>query len=320
MPFFDLPQAELVRYRSSSAAPADFDSFWADTLGEARSHGLDAVFTPVDLGFPLFDVFDVSFSGFGGHRIRAWYIKPAGRAPTGTVVKFIGYGGGRGFVNEHLLWPSTGRAVLVMDTRGQGSSWSPSDTADPVGSDPAHPGFMTRGITDPKGYYYRRVYTDGVRPVEAALSRAESDPAKLAVVGGSQGGGIAIAVAGLEPRVKAAMPDVPFLCDFKRAVGLTSRDPYGEIVRYLAVHRQAVEASFATLNYFDGVHFAPRSTAAGLFSVAMMDDICPPSTVYAAYNVWAGSKSIESYSFNNHEGGGVFQDRAQVKWLQSQGF
>ena len=320
MPFFDKPQAELPHYRSSSVAPADFDGFWAETLADARAHALDAVFTPVDAGFPLFDVFDVTFSGFAGHRIRGWYIKPAGSAPTGTVVKFIGYGGGRGFVQEHLLWPSTGRAVLVMDTRGQGSSWSPSDTADPSGSDPSHPGFMTRGITDPKGYYYRRVFTDGVRAVEAALSRPETDPNKLAVVGGSQGGGIAIAVAGLEPRVRAAMPDVPFLCDFPRAVGLTTRDPYGEIVRYLAVHRHAAEASFRTLSYFDGVHFAARAKAAGLFSVALMDDICPPSTVYAAFNVWPGSKAIETYTFNNHEGGGVFQDRAQVKWLKALGF
>ena len=234
MPFFDLPQDKLDSYRSSAVAPADFDSFWAETLEQSRSKPLEAVFEPVDTGLRLFDVADVTFSGSGGDRVRGWYIKPAGRAPRGTVVKFIGYGGGRGLPQEHLLWPATGRAVLVMDTRGQGSSWSRGDTPDPAGSFPAHPGFMTRGINDPRDYYYRRVYTDGVRAVEAALGRAETDPSRLAVVGGSQGGGISIAVAGLEPKVKAAMPDVPFLCDFTRAVGLTGRDPYGEIVRFLA--------------------------------------------------------------------------------------
>jgi len=315
MPFFDLPQSQLDSYRSSAVAPADFDSFWAATLSESRSKPLEAVFEPVDTGLKLFDVFDVSFAGFGGDRIRGWYIKPAGVAPRGTVVKFIGYGGGRGVPQEHLLWPATGRAVLVMDTRGQGSSWSRGDTPDPAGSFPAHPGFMTRGLNDPKDYYYRRVYTDGVRAVEAALSRPETDPAKLAVVGGSQGGGIAIAVAGLDPRVKAAMPDVPFLCDFPRAVGLTTRDPYGEIVRYLAVHREKAAMAYGTINYFDGVHFSARSKAPTLFSVALMDDVCPPSTVYGAFNAWAGPKTIESYSFNNHEGGGTWQERRQVAWL-----
>ncbi len=315
MPFFDLPQSQLDTYRSSSKAPADFDAFWAQTLGDARSHKLDAVFEPYDNGLGLFETYDVTFSGFGGHRVRGWYIKPAGQTVDRCVVKFIGYGGGRDLPHTHLLWPSTGRAVLVCDTRGQGSNWSVSDTPDPVGSDPAHPGSMTRGILDPRTYYYRRVFTDAVRAVEAARSRAEIDPDKVAVAGGSQGGGIALAVAGLDPRVYAAMPDVPFLCDFPRAVGLTTRDPYGEIVRYLVTHRTKIESVFNTLSYFDGVHFSARAKAKALFSVALMDDICPPSTVYGAYNAYAGTKSIESYTFNNHEGGGTAHEARQVKWL-----
>jgi len=75
-----------------------------------------------------FDVYDVSFAGFGGHPIKGWYITPAGGRAERCVVKFIGYGGGRDLPHQHLLWPSTGRAVLVMDTRGQGSSWSMADT------------------------------------------------------------------------------------------------------------------------------------------------------------------------------------------------
>lgn len=315
MPFFDLPQSELETYRSRAVAPADFDAFWAATLEESRARPLDATFEKVDAGLKLVEAYDVTFSGFNGDKVKGWYLKPAGVAPRGTVVKFIGYGGGRALPHEHLLWPTTGRALLVMDTRGQGAAWSRGDTPDPTGSFPAHPGFMTRGINDPRHYYYRRVFTDGVRAVEAALTRAETDPARLSVVGGSQGGGISIAVAGLHPGVRAAMPDVPFLCDFPRAVGLTTRDPYGEIVRYLAVHREKAQSAYATLNYFDGVHFAARAQAATLFSVALMDDVCPPSTVYGAYNAWAGPKTIETYSFNNHEGGGTWQERRQVAWL-----
>ena len=319
MPFFDLPQAQLDSYRSSAVAPADFDDFWTATLAETRAVALDPVFERVDNGLSLFDTYDVTFSGFGGHRVRGWFITPAGGKAERCVVKFIGYGGGRDLAHQHLLWPATGRAVLVMDTRGQGSSWSVSDTPDPSGYGPAHPGSMTKGILDPNDYYYRRVFTDAVRAVEAARSRAEIDPDKIAVAGGSQGGGIAIAAAGLDTRIHAAMPDVPFLCDFPRAVGLTTRDPYAEVVRYLVTHRNRAEQVFRTLNYFDGVHFSARAKAKALFSVALMDDICPPSTVYAAYNAYAGPKSIESYSFNNHEGGGTLQEQRQVNWLSQQG-
>jgi cephalosporin-C deacetylase len=86
-------------------------------------------------------------------------------------------------------------------------------------------------------------------------------------------------------------------------------------VRFLATHREKAATVYQTINYFDGVHFSARSKAAALFSVALMDDVCPPSTVYGAYNAWAGPKTIESYTFNNHEGGGTWQERRQIAWL-----
>jgi cephalosporin-C deacetylase len=204
-----------------------------------------------------------------------------------------------------------------MDTRGQGAGWSRGDTADPVGSEPAHAGFMTRGVQSPQSYFYRRVFTDAVRAVEAARSRAEVDPSRVAVAGGSQGGGIALAVAGLLPDIKAMMSDVPYLTDFPRSVGLAQRDPYNEIARYLAVHRDRVEMVFQTLRYFDTINFAPRAKAHGLFSVGLMDTICPPSTVYGAYNAFGGaSRKIVPYTFNDHEGGGAYQEREQLGWLK----
>jgi len=319
MPLYDLSIAELRAYRGAVVRPDDFDAFWAGTLAEARAAPLDARFEPFDAGLKIVEVFDVTFAGFGGHLIKAWLILPRqreGRLP--TVVKYIGYGGGRGFPHEHLLWPAAGYAVFVMDTRGQGSSWSKGDTADPVGSDPAHPGFMTRGILSPETYYYRRVFTDAVRAIEAARSHDAVDAARIAVTGGSQGGGISIAASSLDGSLKALMPDVPFLCDFPRAVGLTPRDPFPEISRFLAVHRDKVERVFATLAYFDGVNFASTDATPALYSVAIMDTICPPSTIFAAYNAHAGTeKAIREYGFNDHEGGGAFQDRAQLDWLSS---
>ena len=230
MPFIDLPLPELARYRSSVASPPDFDSFWAETLAEARQIPLDPRFEPIDVGLPLVEVFDASFAGFGGHRIKGWFLKPRGvTSGLSALVKFIGYNGGRAFPHEHLLWPAAGRAVFVMDTRGQGSGWSRGETADPVGSEPAHAGFMTRGIQDKASYFYRRVFADAVRAVEALRSRPEVDGGRVTAAGGSQGGGITLAVAALVPDLVAAMPDVPFLCDFPRAVTIANRDPYCEI-------------------------------------------------------------------------------------------
>jgi cephalosporin-C deacetylase len=320
MALFDLPLDELRDHRSASVEPADFDAFWSKTLQEAREHDLDARFEPVDTGLATVTVYDVTFAGFGGHPVKGWLTLPAGAAqPLPLVVEFVGYGGGRGLPHEHLLWASSGRAHFIMDTRGQGSAWGGGgSTADPVGGGPAYPGFMTRGVEAPETYYYRRVFTDAVRAVEAARSHPLTDPGRTAAVGASQGGGIAIAVGGLVPDLAAVAPDVPFLCDFPRATRLTDRDPYREVALFLKTHRGRTEDVLRTLSYFDGVHFAARGTAPALFSAALEDQTCPPSTVFAAYNAWAHEdKAIEVYEFNDHEGGGPYHDAAKLRWLRS---
>ena len=320
MPLYDMPIEQLEVYQPRRVEPPDFDAFWQGTLSEARQHPLNAQFQRAEFGLQLVEVFDVTFNGYGGQPIRGWFLLPAHHsAPLPCIVEYIGYGGGRGLPYNWLLWPSAGFASLVMDTRGQGSAWLNGDTPDlhDGGENPHYPGFMTRGILDPATYSYRRVFTDAVRAVEAARSHPAIDAGRIVVTGGSQGGGIALAVSGLEPSIAAALPDVPFLCHYERATRLVSTAPYSEIASYLKVHRDKVSTVFHTLSYFDGLNFTARAQARALFSVALMDDICPPSTVFAAYNHYHGPKAIEVYEYNQHEGGGVHQMREKLKFLDA---
>ena len=317
MPLFDLPLPELRDYKPDIAVPQNLDEFWAATLEETRRHDLAATFDPVDSGLTVIDTFDVTFAGFGGAPIRGWLHLPAnrsGRLP--AVVEYLGYGGGRGLPHERTLYAAAGYAHFVMDTRGQGSGWSVGDTPDPDGAaGPAHPGFMTRGILDPAAYYYRRVFADAVRAIEAVRSHEAVDPGRVAVTGASQGGGISVAVGGLVPDLAGIAPDVPFLSDFGRALSLVGTDPFGEIARYLKVHRDQVGAVFRTLAYFDVAVVGRRAAAPALFSVGLMDEICPPSTVFAAYNWYGGPKDIVIYPFNEHEGGDEHHEVIKLRWL-----
>jgi cephalosporin-C deacetylase len=320
MAFFDLSLDELKTYRPARTEPADFDAFWKSTLEEARAYPLNATFERVDYGLSAQEMFDVTYSGFGGQPIKGWLILPVGaKQPLPCVVEYIGYGGGRSLPIDWLLWSSAGYAHFIMDTRGQGSTWSPGDTPDLYadGGNAHYPGSMTKGILDPQHYYYRRVFTDAVRAIDAARSHPAVDASRIAVTGGSQGGGIAIAAAGLVPDVSAALPDVPFLCHYRRATELVDTFPYKEIAEYCHTHRDKTDTVFETLSYFDGVNFAARSQAKALFSTALMDQVCPPSTVFAAYNHWAGEKDIKVYPYNGHEGGGSYQTAEKLKFLKS---
>lgn len=319
---FDLPLPELETYSPELSEPADLDAFWAATLGDARRHPLDVGWTPVDTGLVAIATWDVTFPGFDGQPVRGWLHLPAPRDRAGAdglpaVVQYHGYGGGRGRPHETMLWAVAGYAHFVMDTRGQGSRWSAGDTPDPVGSGPSHPGFLTRGILDPHDYYYRRVFTDAVRAVEAVRSHPEVDASRVAVAGGSQGGAMTLAAAALVPDVVAAMPDVPFLSNPRRAIEITEEEPYVELANYLAIHRNRVEQAFATLSYFDVAVLARRAVAPALFSVGLSDQTCPPSTVYAAHNAYAGPKQICVYPYNGHEGGQADHAIEQLRWLDA---
>lgn len=318
---FDLPLAELRTYRPAHDEPAGFDAFWRETLVPPPSPSTELTFRETDAGLAAFEVHDVTFPGFAGEPIKAWLIVPRGRTgPLPCIVEYVGYGRGRGLPVEWLVWASVGYAHLIVDARGQGGQWSAGETPDRAAVDDPHfPGFVTRGIQDPETYYYRRLIADSVRAVDAVLDHPAVDPARIVVCGTSQGGGLALAVAALRTDIAALLCDVPFLCDVRRATEITDAHPYAEISGYLRIHRTATERVFATLAYFDGVNFAPRATSPALFSVGLMDEICPPSTVFAAFNSYAGEKRISVWPYNGHDGGGPEHVMERIAFLKELG-
>ncbi|MFK8907176.1 acetylxylan esterase [Streptomyces sp. YS-3] len=322
MPLTDLGLDELIGHRPQVSVPKDFDTFWQRTLTEARSHdqAVKAERVTAHHRLSTVEVDDVRFPGWDGEPVAAWLLRPrAADGPLPVVVTFLGYCAGRGLPTDHLLWSAAGYAHLVVDSRGQGH-----DTPDRGAGDGTQwaEGFMTRGIDSPDHYYYRRLMTDCVRAVDAVAELPGLDADRVVVTGGSQGGGLALAVAALAgKRVAAMLADVPYLCHFRRAAEMCGEGPYQEIARYLRWHsRHRVARTFATLDYFDGVHFAQRATAPALFSVGLMDPVCPPSTVYAAFNHYAGQdRTMTVWPFADHGGGYGSNPPVQLAWLRERG-
>jgi cephalosporin-C deacetylase len=301
---FDLPHAQLQNVTCAEPEPAGLDAFWSETLAQTRAAGGDVTVDGKEIGLML-DIHDVTFPGFMGQPVKAWLVRPRGtHASLPVVIEYPGYSSGRGLAHQWLLWACAGYAHLVMDIRGQGNGINGGDTddADDLHAGPGGWGFLTRGILSPYTSYYRRLITDAVRAVDALERLPGCDTSRVMVTGISQGGGLALNVAALLPdRINGVTAGLPFLCHIGRAVTITDRDPYHEVVRYCRANPHRASQALHTLSFMDAAHLVKRAKAPAVFSVALMDDVCPPSTVYAAYNGYAGPKDIAVYEWENHD-------------------
>src|SRR5450432_2587087 len=244
--------ADMSTYGPQLRAPADLAEYWRGALS-----AVEATQTPQLTRHPSpvtsVDVYDLTFAGYNDQPIRGWVLSPRGvdRALP-CVVEYVGYGGGRGLPHDWLYWSACGFVHVVMDTRGQGSSWRRGDTSDRgAPGSPQVPGFLTAGLPNVDDLYYRRLFVDAVRAVDAARSIPYVDPEAVTVTGVSQGGALALAVAALRHDIFATMPDVPFLCDIRRAARIAPLKPFTELAEWLAVHRAEADDALAALDYVD---------------------------------------------------------------------
>ncbi|NLT73058.1 MAG: acetylxylan esterase [Chloroflexi bacterium] len=297
MPLYDKPLEELVHYTPALTGQPDLAAFWDQTLQAAAKSPLNDTLEAVSYPSLGCAVYRLSYDGWQGARICAWYLRPDGEGPFPALVQFHGYSGSKQEVFGYLPWALQGYALLAVDVRGQSG-----DSNDPAPYPGGHVrGWMTQGITDPATYYYRGVYVDGVRALDWLCGQEEVDSARVGVMGMSQGGGLTLAVAALDPRPVLAMPEMPYLCHFRRAVDMAMRPPYLEIPDYLRRWPEREDDVWRTLSYFDNMNLASWIRCPVLMTVGLQDDICPPSTVYAAYNRILSPKEMRVYPYHNHE-------------------
>jgi cephalosporin-C deacetylase len=297
MPSIDMPLDQLRNYKPALYREPDFDAYWQSTLAEARQQPLNPTFRPYALPTKNIELYELSFDGYHGGRITGHFAKPAGRGPFPGLCVYHGYSGRGPRPYDLITHASQGIAVLTMDCRGQNNE--SQDLAPYTGGH--FQGWMTRGIRDPQTYYYRYVYADAVRALELLASRDDVDEKRLAITGISQGGGLTLAVAALSDRPILAMPDVPFLCDYRRAIDITPAGPYPEIPNFLKQFPHLRDQTLKTLSYVDNLNLAPRIKCRTVISNCLWDDVCPPSTIFAVYNHITAEKHMDVYPYHKHE-------------------
>lgn len=304
MPIIDMPLSELKQYWGINPKPEDFDAYWERGLSEMRDTAPDVELVPAKLTVPFAECYHLYFTGVGGARIHAQYLKPKdAKEPHPAILQFHGYSMDAGDWSDKLNYVAMGYTVAAMDCRGQGGL---SEDKGGVKGNTLQ-GHIIRGLDDGPGkLLYRSIFLDTAELAAIVMKMPEVDESRVGAMGGSQGGGLTLACAGLVPGLKKAAPVYPFLSDYQRVWEMDlAEDAYDELRLYFRrfdPRHQREKEVFTTLGYIDVQNLAPRIRAEVLMSTGLMDEICPPSTQFAAYNKIVAPKSMDIYPDFGHEG------------------
>jgi cephalosporin-C deacetylase len=304
MPLLDKPLDQLREYQGVTPRPNDFDDYWAKALKELDHTKPNAELKPVNiLGNVNAELFDLWFTGVGGARVYAKYLRPKGAAKAPAVLQFHGYSASSGDWHDKLNFVGQGFAVAALDCRGQGGL--SEDNSQVIGN--TREGHLIRGLDGPpEKLLFRQIFLDTAQLARVVMAQPEVDPNRVGSMGGSQGGALALVCAALEPRIRKCASVFPFLSDYRRVWEMDlAKDAYNDLKQYFRrfdpLHERADEI-FTKLGYIDIQNLVQRIKADVLMGITLMDNICPPSTQFAAYNKIASRKEALIYRDFGHEG------------------
>jgi cephalosporin-C deacetylase len=278
------------KYRSKVIKPLDFDQFWDDVLSDAEAIDLNCSVEKDDLrSTEEIDVYEIFYDSLDNVRVSAWYAVPLGfdgKLP--AIVSLPGYQSDPPIPKD---WAAKGYACISVNPRGKVRSRTQFD--------PGYPGLLTYGIVDRNTYSYRGFFVDAWRSVDFLLNREEVDDSRIGAVGGSQGGGLTITTSAMRKEIRAASVSAPYLCGYMDSIQLTHTYPYQEINDYLRRYPERKEDVTKTLAYFDSISFADRIECPIIVNVGLQDNVCPPETGYALFDL-IGSKDKTFYEYDGH--------------------
>jgi cephalosporin-C deacetylase len=303
MPIIDMPLNELRNYSGTNPRPEDFDEYWDKAVAEMKSIDPMVECIPSKFQVPFAECYDMYYTGVRGARIHAKYLRPKNATEKHpAVLSFHGYSGNSGDWNEKLAYVALGFSVFAMDCRGQGGL--SEDIGGVKGN--TYQGHIIRGLDDESdNLLFRHIFLDTAQLAGIVIDLSDIDENNVYAIGGSQGGGLTLACASLEPRISKLAPVYPFLCDYKRVWEMDlMKDAYIELKHYFRFFdptHDREEEIFKKLGYIDVQNLVHRIKGKVLFATGLMDTICPPSTQFAAFNKITALKEHIIYPDFAHE-------------------
>lgn len=312
----DMPLSQLKEYKGSSIKPNDMLEYWEEAKKEIETLDLIPKIVKNSFETPYCECYDLYFIGVERANIHVKYLKPKKideNKKIPAILEFHGYGGCSKDWTYKLPYVACGIAVFSMECRGQ-----LGESTDSYGEDN---NFRTcnlmRGVQNPKSLYYKKVFLDALHLSKIIKTFSFIDENRIGAMGYSQGGGIALALAALNPKIKSVFAVYPFLSDYHRCWNMDTGAAYEDIKNYFRQkdpQHKKEEEYFYNLGYIDIQNMADWIKADVTMTTGLMDKICPPSTQFACYNKIKSEKRHLIFPEYGHEDMLVGLPDENVNW------
>ncbi|MCH4887506.1 acetylxylan esterase [Acidaminobacter sp. JC074] len=298
MAFIDLEYDELLAYTGMSPKAEDFDAFWKEKVSSLTYDNADLVES--EFKVPFATCYDLYFNSHDDVKIHSKLVIPNKLGQSPALLKFHGYAGYSGEWSELIHYAACGFTIAAMDCRGQGG-----ESSDQVDCERTLYGHVIRGAHEGRDHlYYVKVFLDTLVLAQVVSNLEDVDESNISAFGDSQGGALALVCASLFP-IKRVSVAYPFLCDYKRVWSLKldtfAYKGLGEHFRRFDPRHENEDDFFETLSCIDVQNFVGNIKGKAQLFTGLIDDVCPPSTQFAAFNKIKTDKKLEVYPDYGHE-------------------
>ncbi len=290
-----------MKIKPGTERPKDLDKYWENEKQVLKSLRMEVKFEKTEITDQGFDCFDTEINCTGPKPARGYYVKPTEAKVRSLPIVLLVHAAGvkgswcRSEVRDAIHYAKMGNDALCFDLNAHGMLNGQPDEYYTNLENGELKNYYVQGLESRENFYFRGMYLRLIRTIEFLTRQPEWDGKRIIVIGESQGGGQALAAAGLDSRVSAVVATVPAMCDWG-----------GTLVNRKGGWPQPFERNgdqekmLNVLPYFDTAHLLKNSKATIVVEIGLVDQTCPSTSVYAAINQAKGKKIIYPVTYREH--------------------
>lgn len=289
------------KLKPGSPYPKDFNRYWDQEKQSLNSLRMEVKTKMMEVKEVGYECQDIEINCTGPKPARGYFAKPTGAKVRSLPIVLIVHAAGvkgswcRSEVANALNYAKKGNGALCFDLNAHGMlNGQPDEYYNNLEAGELKDYYIS-GLENRQEFYFRGMYLRLIRTLEFLTRQPEWDKKRIIVIGESQGGGQALAAAGLDSRVSAVVATVPAMCDWG-----------GTLVNRKGGWPQPFERKFdqekmkQTLPYFDTANLLKNSKALLVVEIGLVDQTCPSTSIYSAINQAKGEKIIYPVSYREH--------------------